>query len=364
MRKGHIVTTVCILSVLLIAILLLSKKSITIGVVLPTSTQLGYEEDLVFRFYRDRFKERGIPIDVIIENPPLDSAAIVESFQRLTTNGADIIIGGEISKSGVILANESAKSGIMTLGITTSTHLLNGIKDNFYRINPSTDAVGTPFGAYVSAKGTKRVAVITSASNVAYAQALRTSFEEGFNGESMNLDYSDKPSLIDSILTFNPDAVVIILPGIELGRCIQRIRVHYPAMPVYASDWGFSQLTTIFAGEELNNIYTFTRRIEPDPSFKPLIKEFEKQYQIECSFPGTYALSIGKLIEEMAEQTNYNIEEMKQTIEKPATYSTGFGQIYMNEFGDAFNEFLYIRSFENGILKTIEAIPQKEFHGK
>ncbi len=364
MSKKNRVLAMLILAVFLFLSLLIfiktTQKNIKIGVILPTKTQLGYEEDLAFRFIRKKLQDENetrISFDIV--NPALDSVAIVNEYRKMESDGIDIIIGGEISKTGVILAEEAARSGITTFGVTTSTHLLNGRKDNFYRILPSTDQVGRRLGEYVSGMGNKRVTVVLAASNKAYSEALDESFKSGYTDESISLFYSDDSIFMDEISAFEPDAFVLILPGVELGRCIKRVRNKYPEITIYSSDWGFEQLVSLFSREDLENVYTFTDNEEADSSYQPIIDEFEKSYEINSTFAGIYALSISKILQVACRMSGYDAQKVKEYLNTPRMYKTGFGRVFMDEYGDATNEFFYIRSIKDGKIVTDKKIKLK-----
>ncbi len=364
MNSKHILLPLLII-LLIIAFFTIQNirsKTITVGVIIPTETGLGYEEDLVFRYYRDKLLKEGehrISIDIV--NPSMDSSSLVAAYKEMEEKGADIIVGGEISKTGVILAQEADRSQLITFGVTASTHFLNNKKDNFYRLNPSTDALGGPFAEYIETQQKKRVAVIMDASNKPYSTALGESILQAYKGASLSLFYSDTESFIDSLKEFSPEAVVLILPSVKLGRCIKRIKELSSEIAIYSSDWGFGQLLALFKGKDLDNIYSLGRSSEPTPSYLPIIEAFEKSYQIDLTFAGIYALSIAELIVDVSRKNNYDIVKIKKHLNTPQNYTTGFGEIFMDAFGDSHHEFLYVLKIENNAIVSVQKIGQKKF---
>ena len=83
-----------------------------------------------------------------------------------------MILGGVLSRDGSWLADEASLSGIPTFGITSSSNLLDGRKDSFFRICPGTDYQAKAVGAYYARQGCGSLLVVASTENDAYVDPL------------------------------------------------------------------------------------------------------------------------------------------------------------------------------------------------
>lgn len=337
-------------------------RPINIGVVLSTDNPLGNEENLAVRFYREKHSRIGLrPVEYLIINPSMEEEDIVKAYRELEKKGVSVILGGSLSRTGIIIAKEAERAGIPTFGITTSTLALNGKKDHFYRVVTSTQYIGPNLARYLEQKGISKVAVLTSTENRAYADPLANVFRKEFPGEVLIIPYAPPEVALRKMWTWKPEAVFTILPETSLVEVIKFVKSEDLKIPIISTEWGFGRLLSMFSGPFLNGVRSYTRVGDIIPRYKGLIAEFERLYNMQSSFATVNALSCLEMIYQAIEEVGPDIEQINHYLETPRFFEMGFGTIYMDEFGDPVTQYHYVHEIVDGKLVLLEKPKVQEF---
>ena len=339
-------------------------RPIKIGVVISTDTALGNEENLAVRFYKEKNPRIGLrPVHYIIHNPSIKKKDVVKAYRDLENAGVSVIIGGAISQTGIVLAEEAARSGIPTFGLSASTHLLSQKKDNFYRVVTSTEFLGPLLADYLQQQEISRVATITSLENRAYADPLADAFQHTFKGESITIPFESTPETFERLFAWNPETIFSILPTASLIQVIKEVRLRKVDILIISSPWGVKQLLSLFSGPQLNGIraiyYTGKEIIAPE--YQALITAFEQQYDILSSFASVHTFSVLNMIYQAVTEVGTNRDKINTYFEHPRIYELGYGNIFLDAFGDAINQYYYIHEIRDGKFVLAETLKVQQF---
>lgn len=363
MKKNSIL--IALLGLLLIGGGLLAfwyfSRPILIGVILPVDTSLGNEENLFVRYYQDKHPRIGLrPVNFIIENPEATQAAVDHAYQRLNEQGVSVILGGVLSKDGAWLADQSAKTGVPTFGITSSSALLSGKKDAFFRLCATNASQSKAVGQYYQKNGVKRLAVVTSVDNVAYVEPYMAVLKENFGGEIVQIPFTSAEAVSQAIMAANPDGVFNILAAKDVIQVIKVVREQRPELLIGSSSWGSVEILSLYSGPLLDGVLFFSLGVDViGKDHQAEIADFENKYNMKATNGSSYSASILRVLYDTIQQVGASRAALKTYFETPRTYDTNYGRLAMDEYGDGTTDRITILQTLNGTMSTKEIIELK-----
>jgi len=337
------------------------SRPIFIGVVLPIDTSLGNEENLFIRYYQDTHPKIGLhPVKFIIENPPPTETDVRSAFQRLDRQGVSAIIGGALSKDGAWLADEAGKTGIPTFGITSSSALLSGKKDSFFRLCPTNTSQAIAVGQYYQDHGVKRLALVTSIDNVAYVDPFIEGIRGDFNGEIVQIPFTSGEEVSQKIIDSNPDGIFNILSAKDVIQVIQIVRDRLPNVLIGSSSWGSVEILSLYSGPSLDGVLFFSLGLDVyGDEYKAEIADFENKYNMKTTNGSQYSISVLHILYDSIKQVGASREAINTYFETPRTYDTAYDKMAMNEYGDGTTDRITLLQTINGTMSTKEIIQIK-----
>ncbi len=337
------------------------SEPVRIGFILPIDTSLGNEENLFTRYYQhahSRFGHRSL--EFIIENPPSTKEAVRAAYERLDQLGVSVIIGGVLSKDGLWLAEESMRSGIPTFGITSSSAVLSGRKDSFFRLCPNNDAQARAVATSFEARGSKRLLLVTAPNNAAYVDPYVHMLTSRFTGNIHQVMYTSENLLSHAIAEYKPDSLFCILPASALIQVITLVRSRDQALLIGSASWGSTEILSLYSGPMLDGVLFFSLGLQDlNEELKIEISGFENQYGMTATNGSMYLISIMHLIFDAIEAVGPSRERLKAWFEEPRTYETAYGLISMDASGDSTRRETIILQTANGELRSVEVIKDR-----
>ena len=362
-KKGLLVTTAIILVILVGSAMSLwfLSRPILIGIVVPIDTSLGNEENLFMRYYQGTHRGIGLrPVKFLIENPPANEAAVNGAYQRLDKEGVSVIVGGVLSQDGTWLADAAAKAGIPTFGITSSTALLSGKKDGFFRLCPTNASQAMAVGQYYQDKVSKRLMLVTSVDNIAYVNPFLQVIEENFGGEIVQVPFTSMDEVSRKMAEVDPDGIFNILPAKDVIQVIKATRQLRPDILIGSSSWGSVEILSLYSGPLLDGVLFFSVGLDVQgEGFKAEIADFEGSYHMNATNGSHYAISLLTMIYDAFRKVGSSREALMAYFETSRAYDTSYGRIAIDEYGDGMINRITILHTLNGTLSTKEIIDLK-----
>ncbi len=351
-------------AVLAVSVLLVysNLRPYRIGVVLLQNASVVQEQYLASRFYAEKLEKIGMhPLKVIFKSPDSGEEALRQSCRELVAENVSVIIGGSISSEGVIIADELKDSGIPVLGVTASTGSLSDLKDNFFRIAISAFEIGKCYGSHFNSKGYSSVTVIRAQSNQDYTGSLSEGVKSVFNGRISESFF--EPEAIYTADS-NDDAVLAICTASELIQIIKSIRIQSPDFKIYATDWGFDELLSLFSIPEMEGVLSLSRVGAIEDSNRKLLDEYHEQMQIKPTFGALTVIRVMDICRTALIESGDSPEAIIDYFSTPRFYDSGYGRIYMNEYGDSIPENMFLRQIVDSEIVIIEEIRNADFPEK
>jgi ABC-type branched-subunit amino acid transport system substrate-binding protein len=337
------------------------SQPIRIGAVLPIDTSLGNEENLFIRYYQDRHPRIGLrPVQFLIENPPSTEEAVRAAYQRLERQGVAAIIGGVLSKDGVWLAEEAARSNVPTFGLTSSSAVLSGKQDAFYRLCSTNASQAKAVGMYFQSIGVQRLVVVTSVDNVAYVDPYIASIAEDFRGEMLQIPFYPDATTYTRIFAAEPDGIFTILAAKDVIQVIQAVREQDAAIPIGSSSWASVEILSLYSSPILDGVLFFSLGIDLyGEAYQVALADFETRYSMKATNGSHYALSVSRVLYEAIEAVGASREALTAYFETPRIYDTVYGPIAMDEYGDANSNRVTVLEIMDGAMNKKEVVVLK-----
>jgi len=357
-----VILLICLITCFLVLIFRFLTP-VKIGVILSVDTATGYEENLAIHFWRNKFPRIGLrPVLLVVETPKLGENEFKESYERLVKKGVSVIVGGALSVEGVILAKLSERYDVPTFGITTATTLLNGRKDNYYRLMTPADIEAIYTSIYLSELGIKRLLIIVSKYNKEFSQTYADHLKERMG--TCDIVFSRNELVLKKLASFKPDGVFMILPSAQVSILSKIIRNFDEGIKLFSSPWGRTLTFKDLWTPSLNGLEYITIDTPNFIKYGDLAKEFEKTYSIPAGIGTGYAFSTMGIVYEAIEKVGTERKKLIEYFNTPRIYDTTYGKVYMDEYGDPVMDSLYILRIENGEVVQIGRRLVDEFYKK
>jgi branched-chain amino acid transport system substrate-binding protein len=334
------------------------SRPVKIGVVLPIDTSLGNEENLFMRYYQAKHPKIGLhPVKFVIENPAATEEEVRSAYQRLSGQGVSVIIGGVLSKDGAWLADEAAKTGVPTFGITSSSAILSAKKDAFFRLCPTNASQAKVVGQYFQKEGVKRLALVTSVDNVAYVDPFLEGIKGNFSGEIVQIPFTSGEEVSQKIKDINPDGIFNILPAKDVIQVIKVVRDQDPGILMGSSSWGSVEILSLYSGPLLDGVLFFSLGLDVfGEEYIAEIADFEVRYSMKATNGSHYTVSILHILYDAIRSVGSSREALKAYFETPRTYDTAYGLMTVDEYGDGATDRITLLQTLNGKMNTKEII--------
>lgn len=170
----------------------------------------------------------GRKIELIVRDDKNTPEGAVEADKELAAEGVSAIIGHMTSSQSMAAVRGMKDSKVVYISPTTSTPLLQGIRDNFFRVIPTLTDLSKGLAEYsVDKLGKGRLAVVWDNSNPAFTAPYKDVFVEKFaakGGEFVgevsigkHEGSIDWQKVVDELKVMNPDAVVMVTSARDLA---------------------------------------------------------------------------------------------------------------------------------------------------
>lgn len=360
MKKTMLIPIIVLVVALVAGILVWRQvsKPILIGVILPLDKLTGNEANLFMRYYQAKNPKIGLrPVRFVIEDRPSEEQAVRTAYAQLNAQGAAAIIGGNLSSEGIWLAEESAKSGIPTFGITPSTAVLSGKKDGFFRLCPTNASQAKAVSLYFQQQGVNRLVVVTSLENTVYVEPFFSVLAESFPGELIRIPFAPEEDNPKKVLDANPEGIFTILPAKDVIYMIKAIRELRPEIKFGSSSWGSDEILSLYSGPLLDGVFFFALdKTLYGADYQAELEDFGKTYNMKVTNAAQYTVSLLHLLYAAIKEVGASRAALKAYFETPRVYETCYGPTPMDEFGDVSARRIIVQETVNGILQKKEVV--------
>lgn len=306
----------------------------------------------------------GRKIDLQVRDSTRDAAQSRTALQQLLDQKIKLIIGPMTSSIASSLLSLINQSDALLLSPTVTSTAFTGKDDNFFRVIGDTSTYGKSSARYqYNTKKRRTFSAIYDASNLAYSDSWLYNFRQEFEklgGKTLDLHPfipNAANQLLDetqTLLSHNPDTVVVIASAIDAALISQQIYKINPKQAIVLAEWASTEHFIELAGNAAEGITTgqFMNRNNDSERYTQFRQAYIKRFGDEPGFAAVTAydaalLAMRALDEQKPGQT------LKQTILEIGTINGVQSPIQIDQFGDA-QRNSYITEIRNNRYVTLE----------
>ncbi|SFM85280.1 ABC transporter substrate-binding protein [Thermodesulforhabdus norvegica] len=308
---------------------------------------------------------RRITLIVYNDESTLDGA--VRGYEALAREGVVTVVGPMTSEQSMAVVKDSSSVGIPLLSPTTSTPWLSGKKDLFFRIQPETDKAAVMLARVIAGRPEiERVCVADDVRNKAHTAPLKQAFVSEYTRLQgrvicdLTIDPLDDrfiESLSEKIGYHNPDALVIMASARHTGQMVRTLSQKYPSLRFFSCGWAQTEELIAQAGIAAERILLLADNM-PVEATEPLRRfswDYRSRYGIKPAFPAVRAHDAVKLLVKALRNCNDDLNNLKEELSRPRTFTALSGRIILDEYGDASGDF-YLVTVRGGEFELINRI--------
>lgn len=307
----------------------------------------------------------GRKIELVVRDDQNTPEGAVKADKELIAEGVSAIIGHMTSSQSMTAVRDMADSNVVYISPTTSTPLLQGIKDNFFRVIPTLTDLSKGLAEYsVDKLDKRRLAVVWDNSNPAFTAPYKDVFVEKFAAKGGDFvgevsigkqeGSIDWQKVVDELKGMNPDTVVMVTSARDLAGFAQFCTLNKTNWTILSSMWGYTKELIQTGGKSVEGIIFVVHFAEDDP--EKLYVDFKDRFIKRFGWPPNFAAVFGyQAVQVFAEAVKRNGGRTKGlggVIPGISFDDSLVGPFEIDEFGDV-KHHGHIVTVKNGNFVTV-----------
>jgi branched-chain amino acid transport system substrate-binding protein len=283
---------------------------------------------------------------------------------QLVESGVAAIIGHSTSKQTIAGLQVTQKAGIVLISPTTSTSLLKGIDDLFFRLCPSTSDPAPFFAGHIfSGRGLKTLSVIYDSDNEAYSKTYWQVFKKRYielggkiKGEAAFSSGAD-PDFTNPVLKLrrsDPDAFFIIASALDTALIAQKARLTGWDVPLFTTTWAQMAPLIQNGGRAVEGM-EFDQLVPDDirnPRFTGFRDYYMKRYGHKPLFPAFLGYETAMVLAKALEKTGGKPDNLHDALLGIKNYQGLADTFSFDRYGEAQRPF-YLGTVKNGMFVNL-----------
>ena len=307
----------------------------------------------------------GHPIELIVIDDDGTPAGAIQAVYELADRGVVAIIGHMVSSLSMAALPAAEEKQLPLISPTTSTPLLRGRKDLFFRVQLTTDAAARALGRWVTGKPPVRtLATVRDLRNNTYSEPWEAAFVKEF--ESLggnvccrlvykNLDPSVLVDFATQVKTWRPDAILLISSAQDAALFLRAMNEHQIHSLCISSGWAQTEAFLVEAGLSAQKVLFAADNVPADSS--PTLREFSWRYRqrfgVVPSFAAVRAYEAVRFLGMALHDAGGRREDLVKALSRPRRWDGLYGTIHIDEFGDTSGPY-FIVTVRDGRFVVLE----------
>lgn len=288
----------------------------------------------------------GRPIRLFARDDRQDPRVAVEVDQELINSGVIAIIGHMTSAMSMAALPLLENTQTVMISPTTSSALLSGKKDFFFRLyEPIDDEVLGLAQWVLKQKGITRMAALYDLANEAFARDYVERFDRAYRASggqvlvTMGTEASSTKELLrgaEKLKDLDIDAVLIVHNALDTLLVLETLRKSGWEGTPFASPWSMTKEMLeqgSITAEGLHSIVPFLPD-HPSPAYQAFRTSFLQRFKREPDFPALYGYETAQVLFRAYEKAQAPGKALANAILEIREFEGLQSKIVMDEFGD------------------------------
>ncbi|WP_432736005.1 ABC transporter substrate-binding protein [Maridesulfovibrio sp. FT414] len=293
----------------------------------------------------------GRKLELLVRDDGNTPEGAIKADTELLAAGASVILGHMTSAQSMAALEKFKDSEVVYLSPTTSTDLLQGKKDNFFRvISTLTDLARSLARHSVGSMGSKRMAVVWDRSNAPFTGPYKDSFLETFreNGGEVvgEVGYEsskgpvDWQGIVDQLKGMQPDSVVVACAARDLAAFAQHLRLNGVDWNLFSSMWGYTKELIQTGGKSVEGIVFAVHFVEdrPEPGYAEFEERFISRFGWAPNFAAVFSYEAVRVFVHAVKKNGGSTKGLDKVLPGMVFEGTIIGTYELDDFGDVKRE--------------------------
>ena len=290
-------------------------------------------------------------LELVAKDDQSTAEGAVQADKELIEMGIPVIIGHMTSAQSMAALEAFSPEDVLYISPTTSTSLLQGKKDNFFRVIYTLTSLTKALAKYaVTTLNVNKIALVWDPSNAQFSKTYKDSFIEylkAHNGTVVgqiaihtNQDQVDWNSIISQLNHMQPDAVVLVTSARDLAKFAQYSRLNKSRWQILSSMWGYTKELIQTGGKSVEGIFFAAHFSEysAESGYLTFKKRYMERFGWEPNFAAVYAYDAVRVFAKAVEKNNGTVKGI-DTILPGMHFPDGIsGAFTIDEYGDVRRE--------------------------
>jgi branched-chain amino acid transport system substrate-binding protein len=228
----------------------------------------------------------GRPLELVIGDFQSDPSRIVPTDRSLVERGAIAIVGHFTSAQAVAAVDYAASARVVLISPSATSDSLSGKDDFFFRTGMSSRYDAEALAADMARRGLRRLLVVESARNKAYAETYTRRLEED-GLVALDLSFRELENIdYERARGAGADSILIIAVAVDAGHIAQNLRLGGLDQPLYLSGWAATAGDDIVksGGSAVEGAWFAHQTDETDPALAGLEADYKAVYGQDADF--------------------------------------------------------------------------------
>jgi branched-chain amino acid transport system substrate-binding protein len=286
----------------------------------------------------------GRRIEFLVQDDAQDPEVARRAVKALVDQGVVAIIGHMTSAMTEATLAQANQLHVLMVSPTTSATRYQGQDDWLVLLNLSTQASAAAIvDRMVGYHRVKRLAIIQDLSNLVFTQSWRDFVTLGLTARGGHVEVvtftsgASQPlgEVAGRALDLHPDAVLVLANALDTASLCQQIRKREATLPLFGSDWGFTQDAVTHGGSAVEGAI-FTQKVDMEDQ-SPAFLRFRDAYQARFSRPPDFAATLAYEAVQLVAlglKRDATRDGLRQAVLEVGTFQGLQGPLTVDRFGD------------------------------
>jgi len=313
----------------------------------------------------------GKKIKLIIKDDEGIPEKAKQANLELIDQKAEAIIGHMTSSQTMAALSVIEKSDIILLSPTTSSPLLSGKKDRFFRVQGSSEFSADALGRFASENfEIKSLLLVKQEGNDVFTDPYEKNFLRGFGKNDILIKkivlsgrIEEIREKIPQVLSKTPYDAIFLISSSRISAAVIQAASYIGKKPlIFISSWGATESLIRHGGKSVEGAYLaktgFTDRTRKD--YINFVETYTKRFGYRPSFAAEQGYHSVKILAKALKQTKGTKDGLEKALTGIKNFHTFQGKLSINKFGDAVMPVSILRVKDSEFKKILEFEPEKD----
>lgn len=308
-------------------------------------------------------------LELVVRDDNGTVAGALKADRELMQQDVVAIVGHILSVQSLAAVKEFADEPLILLSPTTSTPLLSGKKDNFFRVMPPHKDWAAALADYVAEHlGKPATLLLLDDDNKSYVttfcEAFATRYAQLGGDATMELHFSSsspgwEEEVLARVAADKPQALLAAASARDTASLVRRLRLARESLQILVTPWAYTKSLVAQGGSAVEGVISsmcFDENSQT-PEFLAFKNAYRKRFGREPDFAAAFAYDAVLALADALSRTGGTAEGLAAELVKVRTLQGAMGPFTIDENGDVKRRY-FIVAVRDGKLQTLSQVAE------